>query len=575
MVPHLYRRPRLRRAAALLTLALAPVAACQGPGPDAGDSDPANGALRGELTSYILDRDDGTSDTQYFLQLRDGSQRRLIFDRDPGLDPYARLSVRGRTAADGFAVSSFALDENATPGVRTSPLIGAAPATPRKFAFILIDTGAGVNVTADTARQKLFDANFFMVGQGSIRRYYQEESYGVTDITGDVYGPLMYTPTTTCDTQGVTSLRAQVDTLAGGPSDHYLWYFGSNQGCNFTGLAQEGTPQAPRRDTWYHASTNCVVLVQEPGHNFGMQHSSSMVCPGGVSFVDAPDGMCTHNEYGDRFDPMGGGCRHMNGWQKSFEGWLAGCNSVRVTSTGTFTLFPIETPCNGIQVLQVAMPHTRPFSHSGGGSTRTTTDTLTSYYVELRSPAGFDQGINTTVLIHVAGDYRMRTQSGLHTWLLDMTPNTTSLTDAALAAGQTFNDPAGGLSITNVSADATHAQIQVTVANGTGDPTCLDGTTLMAPGPTSCGGAGGSVVVGGGGAGGAAGAGGRGGAGGSSGGTDGGIAVLVPDAGSDLKGTPGAVNGGCSCTLSDGHLAEAPFVLVLFVAPVLARRRRR
>src|SRR4051812_47883731 len=112
-----------RRAAALLTLVLAQASACQAP--DAADSDPANGVLRGELTRYILDRDDGTSDTQYFLQLRDGSQRRLIFDREPALDPYARLSVWGRPAGDAFAVSSFAQEEGAPAAeARTSALIG-------------------------------------------------------------------------------------------------------------------------------------------------------------------------------------------------------------------------------------------------------------------------------------------------------------------------------------------------------------------------------------------------------------------------------------------------------------------
>jgi hypothetical protein len=33
------------------------------------------------------------------------------------------------------------------------------------------------------------------------------------------------------------------------------------------------------------------------------------------------------------FDPMGGACRHMNVWQKEYQQWFGGCNSVKVTST--------------------------------------------------------------------------------------------------------------------------------------------------------------------------------------------------------------------------------------------------
>jgi hypothetical protein len=72
-----------------------------------------------------------------------------------------------------------------------------------------------------------------------------------------------------------------------------------------------------------------------------------------------------------------------------------------------------------------------------------TTDMLTSYYLKLRTPVGFDQGVGPTVLVRVADDVRSRTRAGLHTWLLDMTPSTSSFRDAGLVVGQTFTDPAG------------------------------------------------------------------------------------------------------------------------------------
>ena len=152
-----------------------------------------------------------------------------------------------------------------------------------------------------------------------------------------------------------------------------------------------GSPDRPARDSWYDASSGCVVLVQEPGHNFGMQHSSFLDCNDQV-FRDDPNVGCSHDEYGDSYDPMGGGCRHMNGWQKTYQGWHGGCNSVRVTASGTFTLFPLETPCNGIQVLQIRMPKDRPFQRPAGGGGGAGTDTLRYYYLELRTAVGFDTG---------------------------------------------------------------------------------------------------------------------------------------------------------------------------------------
>jgi hypothetical protein len=85
-----------------------------------------------------------------------------------------------------------------------------------------------------------------------------------------------------------------------------------------------------------------------------------------VSIVVPGDGECIHDEYGNAFDPMGGGnpgsgqmlnnCFHMNGVQKAYQGWLDGCNVVKATTSGTFTIYPLEKSCAGAQVLQVPLP---------------------------------------------------------------------------------------------------------------------------------------------------------------------------------------------------------------------------
>jgi hypothetical protein len=396
----------------------------------------------------------------------------------------------------------------------------------------------------------------------SLRNYYLGDSYQMQDISAKVAGPFPYALSSSCDTSQLTQqLKPMVDAQLGGTSQNYLWFFGSQtQSCGWSGLASVGTPQKPSANTWYNHSVGCVVLVQEPGHNFGMQHSSSLKC-GTSTMMDDPND-CSASEYGDSFDPMGGGCRHMNAWQKSYQGWLSACNGVRVTNSGTFNLLPIEMSCNGTQFLQIAAPKKRPFMRPAAGGGGATTENLDYYYLELRTPVDFDgtlggSALSARVLVHMAADLQPRTGRGLHTFLLDMAPSTTSFNDAALPVGQTFTDPAGGLSFTVQSVSNSGATIVVNYASGgAGDPTCMDGSAFTAPGPTidtSCsgmaaptgtGGSGGSTGTGGrGGAGGAGGRGGTGGAGGR-GGTTGGAGRGGTGGGAGVAGSIGPGTGG-------------------------------
>ena len=291
----------------------------------------ASGALSGTVVVYTLDFEE-TSETQYFLR-RGEAELRLYFAQDPDLRPGTPLRVFGALKDDGMRVDRFEVDEDDALGVSAQSLINGMKYNARKFGFVLVDTGAGVNLTKEEAQKRMFGT---AAGDRSVKQYDNEVSYGTQDITGEVLGPLNY-PMTRCDTRGLaTTLKGQL-----GMYDHYLWYMGSRQSaCGFSGLAEAGLPSRPTNDSWYNGSAGCVVLVQEPGHNFGMMHSSSMRC-GSASFADDPDAACTHNEYGDRYDPMGGACNHMNGWQKVFEGWLQKCNGISVKSSGTYKLQPL------------------------------------------------------------------------------------------------------------------------------------------------------------------------------------------------------------------------------------------
>jgi MYXO-CTERM domain-containing protein len=444
-----------------------------------------DGSLRGTLVGYTSDDVAEAGQTRYFLRDRSGAERRLIFDaviKAEDLQPETEVRVWGRELPDAFHVTSVETPDAEISRV-TSALRNAAPYAPRSFAFVMLDMGGGVNTTADAAMGRLITA------PDSIRNYYLSDSYGTQDVSAQVFGPIPYSMGNTCGTsQLASSMRAMIP----GTFQHYLWYFGNRQtACSWTGLASVGSPDKPSRDTWYNASTSCVVLVQEPGHNFGMQHSSSIACPNGATMADDPN-TCTASEYGDPFDPMGGGCRHMNAWQKDYQGWFGGCNGVNVTSSGSFTILPIEQRCDGVQFLKIKAPKDRVFNRPAAGGGGATMETFSHYYVELRTPQDFDgmlgnrSALAPMVLVHIGGDRRGRNQRGLHTFLLDMTPTTTGTSgraDSALGVGKTYTDPAGGLSITVRAVSGTQATVEVQIANGSGGPTCLDDSPFTAPGP--------------------------------------------------------------------------------------------
>lgn len=539
------RAGRPRHSAVLLLLGCLAQAGCSSDTLDADDEQPSDQPGQGQhysgtLVVHVLDFQDH-SKTEYFLRSGE-AELHLHFATDPDLAPGVSLEVWGSRDEDGLRVDDYRLvrDELAQLG---QELIGAPAFPPRSFAFVLVDIGGGVNISADDARQRMFGT---AAGDDSVKQYYLEASYGMQDIVGDVFGPLSYNMQG-CDTRGMTeTLRGQIP----GDHDHYLWYMGSRtNACSWSGLAESGAPDRPQENTWYNGSSSCVVLVQEPGHNFGMMHSSSMAC-GSTPFADDPDNSCEHDEYGDRYDPMGRGCFHMNAWQKVYQGWLSGCNSVRVNSSGTFTLLPLETACDGIQVLQIPMPKVRPFSRAGGGGQDTVED-LAFYYLELRTNRGFDASLQgtPTVLVRVAEDYRTRSQRGRHTWILDMDTQERNL--QGLGQGESYTDPAGGVTFSIQAISQESATVQVDIEGGEGAPTCLDGTVITAPGPINCGGDTGTGGMGGtGGSGGGGGSGGMGGMGGS-GGTGGGSG----GSGGGNPGSPRVV----SFTLIDAELDEPLF----------------
>ena len=233
----------------------------------------------------------------------------------------------------------------------------------------------------------------------SLRNYYLGDSYQMQDISAKVARAVQLPAQQQLRHQQLTStLKPMVDAQVGGPSQHYLWFFGSQtSSCNWSGLASVGTPQKPSRDTWYNHSVGCVVLVQEPGHNFGMQHSSSLTC-GTSNMLRRPE-QRLHGERVRRLVRSDG--RRLPPHERLAEelpGLVRGCNGVRVTNSGTFNLLPFEMACNGDAVPADQGAQARPFMRPAAGGGSATTENLDYYYLELRTPVDFDGTLGGSAL---------------------------------------------------------------------------------------------------------------------------------------------------------------------------------
>ena len=282
--------------------------------------------------------------------------------------------------------------------------------------------------------------------------YFREASYNQTWLTGDVFGwytiPVSYT---TCDTASIATY-AQQAAVAGGANlsayDHYVYAFPQNA-CSWQGRASVGGSPA---NVWINEWFELGIVGHEIGHNYGLYHSRSMDC--GATAIGSN---CTVSEYGDTFDLMGAAnSAHFNLYQKERLGWINSPTNAPITtvsSSGSYWIEAFESGNlnpKGLKILK---------------STDPVTGLKTWYYVEHRAATGFDSFVGGN--INVLNGVIVRTgseASGQQTYLLDMTPVTTSWYDPALTVAESFADVDAGVTVTTVSADANGAMVDITVA---------------------------------------------------------------------------------------------------------------
>jgi len=398
-------------------------------------------SVEGKFEMRIASMDDGNGLTwarrSYHVRTPDGVKD-LITDEHFDLDYGTYVRAWGEHE-DGYAFSLDELEVLAPPPVA---LIDPEPYEYRRIATVLVFWNQE-EISNAAAKDSMF------IADNSTNVFYGENSYGKETIAGDVFGPYQIDDPGACNPSLIADRGMQRFIEEGHDPDEYyqfMWHFPGLGDCGFGGLASVGSVEFPAQDSWYNGNFGCVVRAQEIGHNYGMGHSHSYDCPNGVVVPAGEE--CEHVEYGDPFDPMGSGCRHMNVTQKAYMGWLEGCNIVTTEASGTFNLLPTELPCNGTQALRFP---------AGDGRW---------WYLEYRQSYGVDAGFDS-VLVHLSNTH----EPGPSPYIIEAGQD-----GYEMVAGDVFTDPNGTASFEVVDMLATHAVIEVTLPGGTGEPTCDDGS---------------------------------------------------------------------------------------------------
>lgn len=420
--------------------------------------------VEGEL-EVLAECEEHDGRVHYFLR-QSGGRLSLYFSGEPDNSFLTgkKVTLDGVRLGDTFVATADAMTsiETAAKTVESNALTGTTGEKRVLVILVNFQDNATQPFTVEQARDVTFNQS---------SNYYREVSYGQTWLTGDVYGwftiPMS---STSCDLAAIANYAQQAATNAGASLssyDHQVYAFPKNA-CSWAGSGSLG---ANPGQVWINNTYTVNTVAHELGHNFGLFHSQSLDC--GAQTIG---GTCTTNEYGDVFDIMGGGASaHINLFQKERLGWVNYGSTPTVetvTSSGTYWINAYEPNTPGSKGLKILR------------STDPATGKKTWYYVERRTPYGFDSYLaNIVNMVNGVVIHSGSEASGRDGYILDTTPETSSWYDPALVSGQSFSDPSIGLKITTISADSTGAWVQVEL--GSQACTRANPTVSVTPGRSS------------------------------------------------------------------------------------------
>lgn len=314
-------------------------------------------------------------------------------------------------------------------------------------------------------------------GNKSVREYFREETFGKWDFTGvqntdgDVFG--YYTvpyDNLTCIAYHNWFQAADAAAIRDGfvrsNYDNLIYLF-SAPSCN-SSWAGRKLPGVPGESivSFLHGTTASLEghIAHEFGHTYGLPHAQKYICPNGDFYTNRG---CTYYEYGDSFDVMGNGfgnpagpALHTNMRHKAML-LATDENSVQtVTTSGEYTIYPLERGTSKTQLLQIP----RPGMFTLPGFEFIAPERM-FYYVDLRKRIGFDaplpgKEIDKGVLIHLSeGIVNRLYNTNYNTALINTSDD---IPAAPYTVGEAFQDNIGKITIEPIEITDQYARVRVT-----------------------------------------------------------------------------------------------------------------
>ena len=424
----------------------------------------------GQFNATVADFfDEGVSITTYTLTTDKGRQYTVVFSSDDLVPvPGTWVTLSGR-AKQGTIYAEAVLQGPPAPDLAHRTL------GEQRFVIALVNfqDATTENVTVAQVEARMFDPLY------SADQWWQENSYGKTWATGDVFGWITLPMDRACDYHQVQHLTIDaLDALTDLTQYNRLYILIPQAGgCTWGGLGTLGTETFPTNDGPWTTTTSWTrseyfnetlnnprravfLTTHEVGHNFGRHHSSSITWSGGRSLgpFDCRGCESTLTEYGDRFCALGGSGRpaHFSAMHKLALNWFEPENVVEVTRSGTYEIDPYAIASADPKVLRI---------HRGFGPGWVRDEYIIA---EWRQQIGFDNEINYSngnaydgVILRY--DYTDAYPARIHSFGPDMTPGDSDMRNAALETGQTWDDLYTNVSISPLGEVGGMMQVQVTI----------------------------------------------------------------------------------------------------------------
>jgi uncharacterized protein (TIGR03437 family) len=337
-----------------------------------------------------------------------------------------------------------------------------------KLAIILVEFASSPLANIVTP-QDLRDVAFSATDR-SVAGYWSESSYGTVRATGDVFGPFQLAQNTI-----PSSPAAMIPDLVRAAGAHINWsqynqvQFLTSSVSGFGSMSMSIGGCAAVPDALQTQGFSGGVSVYMFGQHLSREKLLQLVLQSSVSNLfwgsaDALDaaplpigpvetaGTAVFN--GDLFSAVTSGLGHLAAPHKAALGWLVkDRNLTEVQSSGSYALKAYEDQSAGVKALRI----------------RRTPQANQWLWLEYRQPRGYDQDlllVTAQVFSGVLGHYEDPTTSAYQdrTLMVDFTPPATKFDyrdfrDAALAAGKTWADPFGPLTLRITQADSSGATV--------------------------------------------------------------------------------------------------------------------